>query len=78
MAQITIGAEAIIGEASLIHPGVRIGERVRIGEKCIIHHNASIDRMDLVLSRRNREVLKRLKVYHPKDRLMHRTLKSRG
>ena len=42
MPHVTIGADVILGENCLLHPGVRIGERVVMGDRVIIQANASI------------------------------------
>ena len=38
----TISASAIIGEGTVVQPGVFIGNHVKIGKNCLIHANVSI------------------------------------
>ena len=42
LSQVTVAAEAVVGDEVLFYPGVRIGERVVIGNQVVIHSNACI------------------------------------
>jgi UDP-3-O-[3-hydroxymyristoyl] glucosamine N-acyltransferase len=41
-AQNSVSETAVIGEGTILQPGVFIGEQVRIGRNCIIHSNVSV------------------------------------
>ncbi|MCB9285362.1 MAG: UDP-3-O-(3-hydroxymyristoyl)glucosamine N-acyltransferase [Lewinellaceae bacterium] len=42
LSHVYIGHDAVVGEESLIYPGVKIYHQSRIGKRCIIHANAVI------------------------------------
>jgi UDP-3-O-[3-hydroxymyristoyl] glucosamine N-acyltransferase len=39
---VTIGADAVVGDGSYLHAGVRLGDRCILGDGCILHFNVAI------------------------------------